>query len=741
MLVAAMTRGSGSLPLLQFALAELWERRDSGKGCITQAALEEMGGVEGALSRHADGVISRLSPGEQLAARHLLSPLITPEGTRSERSEEELTDASEQARAALRTLVSGRLLHARAVGGRVSYEIAHEALIASWGTLRQWLDENAGQRALQQRIETAGAEWERLGRSEDLLWKARQLEEAQVLAPTALGSREQSFLRASRRAVRRQKVLRGLGAILLVLMVTGVYGGVRLKDHWETQNSASTRLADAQSIMAEGRALVEKATHSRESALTLFDSTPPADAKNPQAAIERWQNAEKIWRQALHEFKQADATHTRAERVLEEVLDRVHDHPDALKLLLSLTLERIKFAELFHRTELQSQLTERFDRLSAKAPDWREPLSAPVTLTLETVPPGAHVELTRYEDRDGLRQKVPVKGHESFFTYSAVQFPLLPGNYHLHITKEDHAPVDLPFVVDRENNDPIRLILPKADRRFDHYAYVPPGCFLMGSNTPEEQREFLDSPPLHRYCLDEGYLIGRNEVTLGDWLNYLDTLPSSHEFRKLLETPQFNQGNHAVTLKYSDGGWTYSFFMAKDQPLTARRGERIRYPGRPKQEAQDWLQFPLSGISPQDFESYLKWLNAPGRLPGARLCTEREWMRAASGVDDRKYPHGDSLQTDDANIDVTYGRQPNAFGPDEVGFHRVSDSPFGLHDMAGNIFEFARSPTQDLGEYVLLGGGWYFERVSTLIANRQVGPPDLRDARVGFRVCAPLPNP
>jgi hypothetical protein len=139
-LVEATPRGAGSLPLLQFALAELWERRDPASGSLTRVVLDEMGGVAGALSRHADSVLARMSSAEQQAARRLLGSLITAEGTRSQRSEEELTAGSDEARAALRALLEGRLLHARTAGGRASYEIAREALIASWGTLRHWLD-------------------------------------------------------------------------------------------------------------------------------------------------------------------------------------------------------------------------------------------------------------------------------------------------------------------------------------------------------------------------------------------------------------------------------------------------------------------------------------------------------------------------------------------------------------------------------------------------------------------------
>ena len=735
-LVASTVRGGGSLPLLQFALAELWERRTPAQGRITRVALDEMGGVAGALSRHADGVLARLSPTEREAARRLLLQLVTGEGTRVERGEEELVEASDgAARAALRALVEGRLLHTRTVGGQPRCEIAHDSLIQSWGTLRDWLDDDIGHRVVRKRLEAASAEWERLGRAREALWGQRHLDEARVLEPSSLGGREHGFLLASRRAVARQRWGRWLAVLVLALAVAASYGGLRLqaRAYLEDARFIDAQLDSAREALAAGRALAQRASAGREEALALFDGTLPGSHATRDAA-------ERRWTEALALREQADGAYARASQSLEKALDRKRDHVGTHRLIAEVTYERVLLAERFHQQRERDEWARYLARVADMAKEgegeeWRQRLLAPAELELVTEPPGAHVEIHRYTDVLGVRRRERVV--EASLGPTPLARVVLPeGSYLLHVTRPGHAPVDLPLLLTHGARQRIRLALPTAVP--EGYVYIPPGCFLLGSAEPEVVRTFMYSSPLHRFCLTEGYLIGRREVTFGDWLTYLETRPPTAPERRLLEQPRFGDGG-AVTLRWQPGtGWLFSFQTSREDVLPAGvgEGEPFRYPGRNRRDTVDWRQFPLSGVSSMDLEGYFYWLDQTGRLPGARLCGQNEWEYAARGADGRRFPHGDQLLPDDANIDATYGRKPTAFGPDMVGSHPASVSPFGLEDMAGNAYELTRSATPEFGRVVLRGGSWYYDAFTAYSASLSPGDPTARDARIGVRVCA-----
>ncbi|HEX8699751.1 MAG TPA: protein kinase [Myxococcaceae bacterium] len=733
-LVASTANGVGSLPLLQFALAELWERRDAAQGRITRAALEEMGGVAGALSRHADGVLARLSPVEREAARRLLLRLVTGEGTRIERAEEELIEPSDEAsRTALRALVEGRLLHTRTAGGQPRCEIAHDSLIGSWGTLRGWLDDDIGHRAVRKRLEEASAEWERLMGAQEALWGQRLLDEARLLDSSTLGQRERAFLAASRRSVARAQWGRWIAVLTLVLLVAGSYGWFRLQAYLD-RRFIDTLIQSAREELALGRELAHRASGRRENALALFDGRPsPAPgAESSPGPRDLGKAAERHWNDALTLREQADAAYAQADQTLEKALDRDRTLQETRQLIAEVSYERILLADLFHQKRDRDEWMERLEQMSQSlegGSEWLRRLTAPASLQLTTDPPDSQVELQRYIDVDGTLRREPVPS-----TRPSFRVGLPEGSYLLRVTHEGHVPVTLPLLLTHGVRETVHLKLPTAVPQ--GYVYIPPGCFLLGSAEPEQLRIFMLSAPIHRYCLKEGYLIGQTEVTFGDWLDYLNALPLDAPDRRLLEEPRFGFTG-AVTLRHEPGtGWSFSFVRSSGSIISAKEGEPFTYPGRSQRQRADWRKFPLSGVSAEDLARYFYWLDRSGRLPGARLCSQHEWEYAARGADGRNYPHGNHLQPDDVNIDTTYDRQPLAFGPDEVGSHPASVSPFGLMDMSGNAYEITRAVTPELGRVVYRGGAWYYDAFTAYITNLSAGEPTQRDAAIGVRACA-----
>jgi hypothetical protein len=80
----------GALPLLAFAMARLWEKRDREDGLLTRQASHDIGGVGGALARHAEGTVERIGSERVPIVRELFRNLVTSEGTRAVREVDDL---------------------------------------------------------------------------------------------------------------------------------------------------------------------------------------------------------------------------------------------------------------------------------------------------------------------------------------------------------------------------------------------------------------------------------------------------------------------------------------------------------------------------------------------------------------------------------------------------------------------------------------------------------------------------
>ncbi len=707
-LVTAAT--AGSLPLLQFALSELWEVRDRATETITAASLEALGGVAGALSRHADAALAAMLPAVRAAARGVLLGLITADGTRARRSEAEIAGNAET-RAAVEALVRARLVIAREGEDGTAYEIAHETMIASWPALRGWLHQDADRRVVEERLTRAAAEWDRLGRPRDTLWGTRQLDEARAVPVGELTPTGRAFVARSRAAVRRRRwLIAGAPAVIVLAAISGYL--VVQRDQQRTQDRrVSAHVVEADRDIARAADVAVKVEALRTSAFARFDRSDTA-------------KAEEEWAEAIRLQADVDQARSAASQALEAALIVDASRGDVRDRLAEMLYLRALDAERWHRpTDELIQRLRLHDRVGAHLRAW----DAPAQLSVTTVPPSnARVELLRFDSDDrGVRRAVPVR---DLGTAPVAPVELPRGSYLLHLTLEDGRVQQNPVLLSRAESASVEAPLPPTAIP-EGFVFVPGGVMLYGSDTEELRTAFLSTHPEHTRSVGS-FLMARNETTYADWIKFLDAVSPDERERRRPKGGTFDRG--IVELRRDAAGWTLMLQPATER-YTARSDEPISYPGRRLRGSQPWLRMPVSGVSLTDARAYVTWLASTGRVPDARLCDELEWERAARGADNRRYPHGMSLRPDEANIDETYGREPRAFGPDAVGTYAASVSVFGAFDLAGNVWEWVESTDG----YHLRGGAYYFDGSLTAQSiNRFVAEPTMRDLTVGVRVCA-----
>jgi WD40 repeat protein/DNA-binding SARP family transcriptional activator len=257
-LIADVADEPGALPLLQYALTELYERRVG--NILTRDAYRSIGGVPGALAGRADQTFDGLSPPARDAARQLFLRLVTlGEGTedtrrRVDRGELASIEVDQSAMAeAVDAFGGSRLLSfdRDLRTGKPTIEVAHEALLREWVRLRRWIDSAREDVRMHRRLLAAASEWAANERDESFLLRGGHLgqfeswsEESSVAltglerefvdASGAEGRREQ--LRQRRENRRLKALLAGVGVLLALAVAAGVVALLqrRSADHQAT---------------------------------------------------------------------------------------------------------------------------------------------------------------------------------------------------------------------------------------------------------------------------------------------------------------------------------------------------------------------------------------------------------------------------------------------------------------------------------------------------------------------------
>jgi formylglycine-generating enzyme required for sulfatase activity len=327
-----------------------------------------------------------------------------------------------------------------------------------------------------------------------------------------------------------------------------------------------------------------------------------------------------------------------------------------------------------------------------------------------TPPLGKHIEsLVKIVSRHlGLEPVIPVKKEKLKEKPEADQ--VKPAAREIKPVKEDKKETsDMP--------GDVKKVIPtahKVDKNKNGYweayyqdgivmVYIPPGEFMMGQTDEEKKwlitkvgREeynsyYTNEIPLHKVYLD-GYWIGKYEVTFAQYDRYC---------------------NETKIEKPDDEGW-----------------------GRENR--------PVIIISWDGAAAYCDWLSQKIGLK-FKLPTEAQWEKAARGNDQRKYPWGSrepdkNLANFSGNIDKTT----------PVDSYPAGASPYGLLDMAGNVWEWCSdwyeadyykiSPQKkpvgpNSGSLrVVRGGSWSSFAGYLRCAYRGGSGPSYRDDDLGFRL-------
>ena len=232
--------------------------------------------------------------------------------------------------------------------------------------------------------------------------------------------------------------------------------------------------------------------------------------------------------------------------------------------------------------------------------------------------------------------------------------------------------------------------------------WIPPGDFLMGSASSEENRDSDETQ--HRVTLSKGFWLGKYEVTQAEWQAVMGTTVAQ----------QRDKAN-------------------KEWPL---RGEGSQYP--------------MYYVSWNDCQEFIGKVNAKGQGT-FRLPTEAEWEYACRAGTTTPFHFGETISTDQANYDGNY-----TYGSGKKGVYRektVSVGSFppnrwGLYDTHGNVWEWCQdwygeypsgSVTDPTGPStgslrVLRGGSWSLNPGYCRSAARSLNDPGNRGGGLGFRL-------
>lgn len=311
-IVSEVSEQPGVLPMLQYALTELFARREG--PIIMIKDYQEIGGVLGALAKQAQEMYQTLDADHQEATRQLFLRLVTlgegTEDTRRRALQSEIMSAYNNnavMEEVIRQFSGKRLLTTDRDPATRSptIEVAHEALIREWGTLKLWLDESREDVRLQRMLLGAAMEWNEANNDDSFLLRGGRLvtfEEWIDTSTIAVSELERVYLEASMRdrdrleaeeqaRIEREKQIQERNRRLLQAIVVGAvifaFIGIALALFALNQTQVATEQADFAGTAAALAATSESDANQNaaEAATAQADAIDQANIAQTQVAI------------------------------------------------------------------------------------------------------------------------------------------------------------------------------------------------------------------------------------------------------------------------------------------------------------------------------------------------------------------------------------------------------------------------------------------------------------------------
>jgi sulfatase modifying factor 1 len=282
------------------------------------------------------------------------------------------------------------------------------------------------------------------------------------------------------------------------------------------------------------------------------------------------------------------------------------------------------------------------------------------------------------------------------------------------------------------------------------FVRIEPGKFTMGSTDaqlallkplfPTVNTDFFkEEQPAHKVRITRPFSLGAHEVTVGQFRRFVEQAGYKTEGEK--------DGKGGAGWDEAKGTWV------QDPKYT------WRIPGFPQGD-----DHPVVLVSWNDAHAFIEWLNATDKAsPRYRLPTEAEWEYACRAGTTTLYPNGDDPEKLAAIGNVADASAKRKF-PDWLAIQAddghvftapvgsYTASPWGLHDMIGNVWEwcedgydveyYKKSPGDDppgvpqASSRVIRGGGWSDSPADCRPAYRRRNTPGLRGYDLGFRLAA-----